>query len=63
MVVSGAQPLDATPFEAGVIDTMVGYEPGGEEMERQQHEQLQHQMFNNPPPINNFPGGGASGNF
>ena len=69
------QPLDARPFEAGAIGTMVGYELGREEMERQQHEQLQHQMFNNPPPppppppspINNFPGGniggGASGNF
>ncbi len=62
------QPLDPTPFEAGAIGTVAGYELEREEMERQQREQIQQQMFNNTPsPISNFPGsdigGGASGNF
>jgi uncharacterized membrane protein YgcG len=65
-VARGVQPLDATPFEAGAIGTMVGYELGREEAERQNRENIQQQMFNNNT-INNFPGGniggGAGGDF
>ncbi|HKV58506.1 MAG TPA: hypothetical protein VJO32_09490 [Ktedonobacteraceae bacterium] len=71
-VVSGTQPLDATPFEAGALGTGIGgmadYEAGREEMERQSRERIQQQMFNNNNSINNFPsggniGGGAAGDF
>jgi uncharacterized membrane protein YgcG len=64
-VARNAQPLDATPFEAGAIGTMAGsmagYELGREDMERQNREHIQQQMFNNTN-NGNF-GGGASGNI
>ncbi len=64
-VARNAQPLDATPFEAGATGTMVGgmagYELGREEMERQNSESIQQQMFNNTT-NGNF-GGGTGGDF
>ena len=61
MVARNARPLDATPFEAGAIGTMAGYELGREEMERQERENIQQQMFNNN--ANNFPGANAGNPF
>jgi hypothetical protein len=65
-VVPNAMPQDLTPWEAGAIGTIAGYELGQEEMERQNREHIQQQMFNNNT-INKFPGGniggGSSGNF
>jgi uncharacterized membrane protein YgcG len=62
-VARNAQPLDATPFEAGAIGTMAGemagYELGREEMDRQNREHVQQQMFNNNN--GNFGGGDFGG--